>query len=118
MSQRLPTHNFRWLKDLTIEKVLKIVNGNMTKRGYIFEVDLEYPKELWDLHNDYPLAPEKIKIGNVEKSVGTFLPKNHYVLHYKNLRQYLSLGMKLKKVHRGISFYQSDWMKSYIEKKY
>ena len=57
-----------------------------------------------------------MKIGDVEKLVGTFLPKNHYVLHYKNLRQYLNLGMKLKKVHRGISFYQSDWMKSYITK--
>ena len=116
MSQRLPTHGFKWMKDLTIEKVLKIVNGNITIWGYIFDVDLEYPQELWDSHNDYPLAPEKIKTGNVEKLVGTFLPKNHYVLHYKNLRQYLSLGMKLKRVHRGISFYQSDWMKPYITK--
>ena len=117
MSQRLPTHGFKWIKDLTIEKVMKIVNGSITKRGYIFEVDLEYPEELWETHNDYPLAPERIKIGNVEKLAGTFLPKNHYDLHYKTLIQYLSLGMKLKKVHRGISFYQSDWMKSYITKK-
>ena len=104
------------MKDLTVEKVMKIVNGNTKKCGYIFEVDLEYPKEFWVSHNDYPLALEKMKIGDVEKLVGTFLPKNHYVLHYKNLRQYLNLGMKLKKVHRGISFYQSDWMKSYITK--
>ena len=118
LSQSLPTHGFEWMKDLTVEKVMKIVNGNTKKCGYIFEVDLEYPKEFWVSHNDYPLAPEKMKIGDVEKLVGTFLPKNHYVINllYKNLRQYLNLGMKLKKVHRGISFYQSDWMKSYITK--
>ena len=68
-----------------------------TKIGYIFEVDLEYPKSLWEEHNDYPLAPEKLKINKVEKLVSTFLPKTNYVLHYKNLKQYLEEGMILKK---------------------
>ena len=87
-----------------------------TNKGHIFEVDLEYPKKLWKSHNDYPLAPEKIKVDNVEKLICSFRPKNHYVLHYRNSKQYLEEGMILKKVHRGIKFYQSKWMKPYIRK--
>ena len=73
-------------------------------------------KKLWKSHNDYPLAPEKIKIDNAEKLICSFKPKNHYVLHYRNLKQYLEEGMILKKVHRGIKFYQSNWMEPYIRK--
>ena len=84
-----------------------------TNQGFIFEVDLDYPKSLWDSHNDYPLAPEKIKI---DKIICSFHPKKHYVVHYKNLKQYLQEGMILKKVHRGIQFYQKPWMEPYIRK--
>lgn len=93
----------------------EINNPNNKNHGYLFEVDLEYPRDLWKSYNDYPLVPEKIKIDNVEKLAGNLYPKFHYVLHYRNLKQYLSLGMKLKKVHRGISFYQSRWMEPYIK---
>ena len=75
---------------------------------------MDYPNTLWDSHNDYPLAPDKLK-GN-DKLICPFLPKKHYVLHYKNLKQYLQERMILKKVHRGIKFYQSPWMKPYIRK--
>ena len=85
-----------------------------TNQGFIFEVDLDYPESLWDSHNDYPLAPDKLK-GN-DKLICSFLPKRLYVVHYKNLKQYLQEGMILKKVHRGIKFYQSPWMESYIRK--
>ena len=77
---------------------------------------MEYPKKLWKSHNDYPLAPEKIKVDNVEKLMSSFKPKNHYVLHYRNLKQYLKQGMILKEVYRGIKFYQSKWMEPYIRK--
>ena len=107
MSQSLLTHGFKWSKDLTVDKVKETLNQRVTNREYIFEVALEYPEKLWESHNDYPLAPEKLKIDNTEKLVGSFYPKSHYVLHYKNLKQYLSLGMKLTAVHRGISFYQT-----------
>ena len=83
---------------------------------YIFEVDLVYPKNLWESHDDYPLAPQKLKTDNTEKLVGNFYPKYHYVLHHINLKQYLSLGMKLTAVHRGKTFYQSPWMQPYISK--
>ena len=123
MSQSLPTHGFKWMKNLTKDKVLDIlekVNDSMTnpikRKGYIFEVDLEYPKELWDSHNDYPLAPEKLKVNGVEKLISHFKPHKNYVIHYRNLRQCLEMGLKTTKVHRGISFNQSPWMEPYIKK--
>ena len=65
---------------------------------------MEYPKGLWESHNDYPLAPENIKVDNVEKLIGSFYTKHNYVLHHKNLKQYLEQGLILKKVHRGIKY--------------
>ena len=115
MCQKLPTHGFKWMV-LDIPSVLKLLEKKDTKIGYIFEVDLEYPKSLWEEHNDYPLAPERIKIDNADKLISSLLPKTHYVLHYKNLKQYLEEGMILKKVHRGIKFNQSCWMEPYIRK--
>ena len=122
MSQNLPTHGFKWMRNLTVEKVMDILdkaNHSMTnhgKKGYIFEVDLEYPEHLWDKHNDYPLAPEKIKVNGVEKLICHFKPRRNYVIHYRTLRQCLELGIRITAVHRGISFYQSPWMEPYIRK--
>ena len=84
-------------------------------RGSILEVDLEYQKKLHDLHNDYPLAPERIEINKVEKFIPNLNEKKKYVLHHKNLKQYLDLGLKLTKIHRGISFDKKAWLKPYIE---
>ena len=80
----------------------------------ILEVDLEYPKELHDLHNDYPLVPERITVNRVEKLIPNLADKKKYILHCKNLKQYLDLGLKLIKMHRGISF-KEPWMKPYVE---
>ena len=111
MTQKLPTHGFKWV-DYNISEVLQLLQKRDTNKGYIFEVDLEYPKKLWKSHNDYPLAPEKIKVDKVEKLICSFKPKSHY----RNLKQYLKQGMILKKVHRGIKFYQSKWIEPYIRK--
>ena len=122
MSQNLPTHGFKWMKDLTLENVNEILDkincsmSNTGKKGYIFEVDLEYPQHLWDKHNDYPLAPEIMKVNGVEKLICHFKTRKNYVIHYRTLRQCLELGMKINAVHRGISFYQSPWMEPYIRK--
>ena len=122
MSQQLPTHGFKWMRNITEEKVMEILEkanhsmSNLGRKGYIFEVDLEYPQHLWETHNDYPLAPEKMIVNGVEKLICHFKPRKNYVVHYRNLRQYLEMGMKLTAVHRGISFYQSSWMKPYIKK--
>ena len=116
MSQPLPTHGFKWVKNITKEKVFSILEKNSSTKGYVFEVDLDYPKSLWKLHNDYPLAPEPTIVDGVEKLIGHFRPKKEYIIHYENLKQYLSMGMKLVAVHRAISFKQSPWMKPYIDK--
>ena len=116
MSQSLPTHGFKWLHDLTIDSVINILEHPKKNKGYIFEVDLVYPHKLWKSRNDYPLAPEKINVDGVEKLISHFKPRSHYVVHYRNLKQYLEMGMRLTDVHRGISFNESPWMKPYTTK--
>ena len=87
----------------------------MGKIPCILEVDLEYPKELHDLHSDYPLAPERIMCKNkVEKLIPNLKDKDRYVLHYKNLKQYLDLGLRLTGVYRGIKFEESKWLEPYL----
>ncbi|KAJ8891419.1 hypothetical protein PR048_003947 [Dryococelus australis] len=113
MSQYLPYGGFKWRN--TYIDVRKIRDD--ARKGYILEVDLEYPRELHDLHKDVPLAPENRIPENskMPKLLNTLYDKERYVLHYVNLKQYLSLGMKLKKIHRVLEFDQSDWLKSYID---
>ena len=122
MSQNLPTHGFKWMRNIKKDKVMEILEkanhsmSNRGKTGYIFEVDLAYPKKLWESHNDYPLAPEKKQVSVVEKLICDFEPKKNYVVHYRSLRQYLEMGLRITAVHRGISFQQSPWMEPYIRK--
>ena len=135
MSQYLPTGNFKWLSQKKIEKTNLGKYTENNNKGLILEVDLEYPQELHDLHNDFPLGPEKIKVakdtlsdyckkiadkfnissGLVHKLIPTLNNKEKYILHYRNLQLYLSLGLKLKKVHRVLEFNQSPWLKQYID---
>ena len=116
MSQPLPTHGFEWIENLTKEKVFSLLEQQSPNHGFLFEIDLLYPRDLWKLHDDYPLAPEKKKVKNVEKLFCDFIPKKNYVVHYKNLQQYLKMGIEITAVHRGLSFYQSAWMEPYIRK--
>ena len=57
----------------------------------------------------------EIKIGNVKNLIPNLGNKTNYVVHYRNLQLYLSLGMKLTKIHRVLKFNQSDWMKKYVD---
>ena len=135
MRQYLPISKFKWVKNIykIKQKLMDIKNNSST--GYLLEVDLEYPKKLHDIQNDYPLALEKINIpkewlskyclktasvhnittGTVKILVLNLMDKNNYVIHYRNLQQCLELGMKLKKIHRILKFKQSDWMRPYID---
>ena len=106
MSKPLPTHSFEWMKVSELK--------TLEKHSCILEVDLEYPKSLHDLHSDYPLAPEQIEVNKVTKLIPNLGDKKKYVIHYKNLKQYLSLGLKLTKIHRGIKFEESQWLEKYI----
>ena len=66
MSQSLPVGKFKWMneEEITNHFPLDTFNENLfnvnnnADTGYIFEVDIEYPSDLHDEHNDYPLAPE------------------------------------------------------------
>ena len=135
MSQYLPTGRFRWMTQKQIDKIDLAKYKEDSDKGIILEVDLKYPKELHDLHNDYPLAAEKIKVTNdmlseycknisdkynisiglVHKLIPTLSNKKNYVLHYRNLQLYLSLGLKVDKIHRVLEFKQSPWLKQYID---
>ena len=135
MSQCLPTGGFKWLTEKKIERINPATSAADGKKGMIMEVDLEYPSSLHKLHCDYPLAAEKIKvnketlspycemirgkyeisIGQVFKLIPTLGKKEKYVLRCRNLQLYLSLGLKLKKVHRVLEFDQSPWLKQYID---
>jgi len=109
MSQKLPTHAFKWMNNKELE--------NWRDIPCILEVDLEYPKELYDLHNDYPVAPENLKLEGlmVSKLIPNVNSKQKYILHYTNLKLYESLGLKLGTIHRGIRFEESEWLKKYID---
>ena len=107
MMKPLPVGNFHWMTGDEL--------WNWMDYPCVLEVDLEYPEELHDFHNDYPLAPERKKINKVEKLIPTLGDKQKYVLHRENLKLYLSLGLKLKWIHRGIKFREKPWMRSYIE---
>lgn len=134
MNQFLPTGKFRWLSRDEIAEFSVDAYKDTTPRGCILEVDLEYPESLHDLHNGLPLAPEKMHItedmlspyclrlmkemgvssGTCSKLVTTLRGKKRYVLHYRNLQLYLSLGMRLKRVRRVLEFDQSAWLSEYI----
>ena len=83
----------------------------MTDTGYLLELDTEYPKELHSSHRDLPLLPIK-----KDKLITTLDDKESYVVHIQALKQALSHGLELKKVHRVISFRQEAWLKPYIDK--
>ena len=116
MSNFLPTSEFKWIdpKEFDLNKIPATVQ--------------RYPKELTELHSDYPLAPDKIEIkremfsnyqlkivglynipiDNVKKLVPNFFDKEKYVIHYENLKRYLRLGLRLKKIYRVLEFNQSQ----------
>ena len=133
--QSLPVSDFKWMDEKAIQSLDVMTILDDADTGCILEVDLEYPKELHNLHSDYPLAPEKMLISHemlstyqqqlkeelgykpakVEKLLPNLWDKDKYVIHYRNLKQYLSLGMKIFKIHRVLQFKQQSWLKPYIQ---
>ena len=134
MSQKMPVNNFCWMTQQEVEEfdVRHIPDDGDT--GYILEVDLEYPKSLHDIHSDLPVAAEsktmhldqlssytqnlavklQIKGRPSRKLIPNLNNKCKYVVHYMNLKQYLYLGLKLCRIHRGIRFHQTHWLQQYI----
>lgn len=114
MTQYLPHKNLDWVEDIDS---LDFNLPNDSPIGYILEVDLDYPEEIHDRQKDLPMAPEKSAPPGFkeEKMLATLVNKKNYIVHYRNLKQYLAEGIKLKKIHRVLKFSQSDWMRPYIE---
>ena len=84
-------------------------------KGYILEVDVEYPENIRMLHRDLPFLPERMKIDKCTKLVCTTQNKENYVVHIRALKQALNHGLKLTKVHRIIEFRQEAWLKPYVD---
>ena len=118
MSQKLPVGNFKWIEKVDItkfdEQFIKNYGGNSDK-GYILEVDVEYPENLHKLHSDLPFLPERMKINKCSKLCSTVQNKEKYVVHIRALKQALNHGLKLAKVHRIIQVDQEAWLKPYID---
>ena len=135
MKKFLPKDGFMWVEDVTMftEEYLKNLKPDQAI-GYFIEADLEYPEVLHDLHNSFPLGPEKTNIkkdmlseyqNNLAEKLGfkpggekvclTLNDKKKYSCHYLQLQQMLEMGMKLSKVHRVLQFSQSPWLQQYID---
>ena len=132
MKQYLPYGGFKW-KDPK-EFVLNNIR-NDSEIGHVLEVDLEYPKELHDQHNEYPYCPEHLKItadmlsdyskavadingmkcGDSNKLAASLMKKEKYVIHERNLKQAVDAGLVLTKIHRVLEFKQKPWMATYID---
>ena len=125
MCKKLPYDDFKWYYGRMDEK--RVMKYNDDDIGYILEVDLDYPKELHDLHKDYPLAPEIMcvnenMLSQVQKDIHKYyygkdasdekanklvlnvMGKKKCVLHISALKFYLQHGLRLRKVHRAMSF--------------
>ena len=131
MSEPLPYGNYKFLESDKFSKDYILNLKDDDSIGYILDVDIDYPETLHDLHNDYPLLPESANFGaspfinNMKKELGLkedktnkLIPnlnnKRNYVLHYRNLKQALELGLILVKVNKVISFNQSTYLKQFI----
>ena len=137
MDSKLPISDFKWCSADEIHSIDWYSIDTDQDFGYILEVDLLYPDKLHDYHNDFPLAPCKRKISNedlgmyqkqlleqmkflgykripVEKLLTTLESKSNYIVHFKNLKLYLQLGLELINVHRALKFKQSNYLKDYI----
>ena len=134
MIQKLPTGGFEWV-DYVDERFIKNYNEE-SKHGYFVKCDLEYPKELHDLHNNYPLAVESRAVAldelspyqlnqisthherhdvNMKKLIPNLYDRKDYVCHIRNLKYYLSKGLILKNIHSVLQFEHSRWLKPYID---
>ena len=104
MSQPLPTRGFKWVS-IEPSKISQLAKRK--SKGYLLEVDVRYPKELHDSHNDLSFMRERMKINGVEKLIPNLYDKKRYVIHIRALDQALKHGLVLGCIHRAIEFKQS-----------
>jgi hypothetical protein len=135
MQFKLPYKGFKWCDEEELDYLMKnIMNlSNDSDIGYTLKVDLEYPKHLYDSHNDYPFFPihKEIKYDDLSAYQKKLLKKRNYkskklitsledkkdlICDYRTLKQALEHGLILKKIHCAIKYEQKAWLKPYIEK--
>ena len=112
MSQPLPTGGFKWT-DVYPNEISEL--ATRIDKGYILEVDVSYPKELHNQHNDLPFMCKRMEINGVEKMVPNLRNKKNYVIHIQALNQALQHRLRLDRIHRVIEFDQLPWLKTYID---
>ena len=151
MKERLPYKDFKWMDGERRDSVFgpkfeKIQDlADESERGYILKVDLKYPPAMHVKHQDYPMAPERMRcqpdmlstwqreeiaqqlgVDNDEtlasrmgKTAEKLIPNVHdkceYVLHYRTLKFYLAQGLEITKIHQAVEFEQSNWLAPYID---
>ena len=103
MSQPLPAGKFKWV-EVKPNETRKLVKRK--DKGYLLEVNVKYPKELQDSHNDLLFMCERMKINEVEKLILNLFDKRKYVIHIRALDQAIKHGVILEKIHRAIEFDQ------------
>ena len=118
MSQKLPIKGFKWVKQKKVSKFnedfIKKYDEDC-KKVYFLEVDIDYPKELFNFHKDLPFLPERQKIEKVEKLIWSIEDKEKCFIHIRAFKQALNHGSILGKVHRIIQFKQKAWLKPYMD---
>ena len=117
MSQKLLANGSKWVKNLSKfnEDFIKNYDKKNSNTRYFLEIDLEYPKMLFNNHKDLPFLLERKKAEKLEKLICSIENKEKYVIHITALKQALNHGLKLKEVHRIIQFNQGAWLKPYID---
>jgi hypothetical protein len=136
MSYKLLYGNFRWcsqnIKDNMFDKIKEIPDHKDV--GFTLQIDLEYPKDLRDYHNDFPFYPEHkiiegdmlsdyqkrlmnkklVSTSKTPKLIASLNDKKKIIIDYRTLKQALKRGLKLVKIHSAISYDHKAWLKPYI----
>ena len=129
MCEPLPIDQFSMVDNLDAFDVTQVADD--AEYGYVLEIDANIPNRLHGKFNDYPLAPEKIQVTQdmlspfqhrhfpTNKSTEKLVPHlgrlEKYVVHYRNLKLYIQLGLEVTKIHRVVRFRQGAWLKSFME---
>ena len=135
MIKKLPLNRFKWsAPKMYTSEFIKNHDDEKSNKGYLLEVDIEYPKHLHKAHEDLPFLPGRRKpldkpykheVSDDEQFNITHEPKNKLiatiqdkknVINISTLKQALDHGLILTKVHKVIEYNQSNWLKPYIDK--
>lgn len=133
MLNKLPYKGFQWLDTAHLNEASLLAFDCSGDDGMTVEVDLEYPAHLHDLHNDYPLAPEKMAVTpsmvspfnaaiaakfdtseGCEKLIPNLQNKERYVVHLPILQYYIRQGLRVTRVHRAVTYKQAAWLTDFI----